>query len=386
MGMREDLFHKIWEIYFPEFNHLKTSDGQSVQILHPGTLNTGDGPDFSNASIKLGSLVIHGDIELHLRCSDWYAHNHQTDINYNKVILHIVLEESGNRSVRRADKTYVSTVSLGAQIPDKLIDVIRKIRQKSELACHGFIADIHPDVLKKQIITASEQYFEQKIRQVKEFYDPHLPISRAWVRMVFLSWCDGLGIPKNRENMVEMGQFIWERSSKIHIEHILAEMKQFSQLDERTTTGNGKSWDFSGSHPGNGPPVRLKNVANLLYDLNKTPFKEFALNSGLDFIRFFSSDKYCGKQRRSILLQITLMPAISVLGELLGREELHQFSKNYWLRVGFNAPNPIKKPFQNAGISHIPDVHGPGYVYQLKHYCSKLACKECFIFKSTVRG
>lgn len=384
--MREDLFHKIWEMYSPEFDHLKTSDGQLVEILRPGILNSGDGPDFSNASIRIGVLVLHGDIELHLRCTDWYAHNHQTDINYNKVILHIVLEESGIGPVQRADGTCVSTISVGAQIPDKLMDVIRRIHHKSDLACHKFIADIHPGVLEKQLITASEQYFEQKVRQIKKFYNPHLPISQAWVRMVFLSWCDGLGIPKNRENMVELGQNIWEIPNTLNVNEIIDEMTRFSQLDKRPTSSTGKSWDFSGSHPGNRPPERIKHATNLLFDLKNSSFKKFALSSGLELVQTFSSNKYCGKQRRAILLQITLMPAISVLGELLGRQELIQFAKNYWFRVGFNAPNPIKKPFQNAGISHIPAEHGPGYVYQLKHYCNKLACEECFIFKNAVRG
>jgi len=384
--MREDLFHKIWEMYSHEFDQLTTSEGQLVEILRPGNLNSGDGPDFSNASIKIGSIKLHGDIELHLRCADWYAHNHQTDINYNKVILHIVLDESGNKPVLRADGTYAPTVSVREQIPDKMIDVIRKIHQKSELTCHSFIADIHPDVLQKQLKIASEQYFQQKIYQIKKFYDPHLPLSEAWVRMVFLSWCDGLGIPKNRENMVELGQNIWEITNQSNVKEIIDEMTRFSQLDQRSTSGTGKSWDFSGSHPGNRPPIRLKHAANLLFDLKNTSFKKFALSSGLELVQIFSSNKYCGQQRRSILVQITLMPAISVLGELLGRQDLIQFSKNYWFQVGFNAPHPIKKPFLKAGITHIPAMHGPGYVYQLKHYCNKLACEECFIFKNTVRG
>ena len=34
-----------------------------------------------------------GDVEIHLKSSEWYAHRHHEDEYYDAVILHVVYEE-----------------------------------------------------------------------------------------------------------------------------------------------------------------------------------------------------------------------------------------------------------------------------------------------------
>lgn len=73
---------------------LQTTTGEYVEILSPGILNHGDGPDFSNAKIRIGDVLWVGPVEMHLKSSDWYSHQHQTDKRYDPVVLHVVLEEN----------------------------------------------------------------------------------------------------------------------------------------------------------------------------------------------------------------------------------------------------------------------------------------------------
>lgn len=68
----------------------RTVDGRAVQIIDPGRLNTDAGPDFFNAKIAIDGRVWAGDVEIHVRASDWHRHGHDTDPAYKSVILHVV--------------------------------------------------------------------------------------------------------------------------------------------------------------------------------------------------------------------------------------------------------------------------------------------------------
>lgn len=74
--------------------------GERVQVIDPGTLNRNSGPDFFNAKIKVGSNVWAGNIEIHMRASDWHRHCHDGNPAYDNVILHVV-SVSDARILRR---------------------------------------------------------------------------------------------------------------------------------------------------------------------------------------------------------------------------------------------------------------------------------------------
>jgi len=91
--MTERLLQFIWQFQYFNKSELVTTTGEPVQIIFPGQYNTNQGPDFSDAKIKIGKTTWAGSVELHIKTSDWNKHNHQGDKNYNNVILHVVWEE-----------------------------------------------------------------------------------------------------------------------------------------------------------------------------------------------------------------------------------------------------------------------------------------------------
>lgn len=90
--MTEKLFQYIWQLQYFNRPGLQTTGGEVVEVIHPGTLNTNQGPDFLNARIRIGATLLAGSVELHLRSSQWWKHGHGTDPNYTNVILHVVME------------------------------------------------------------------------------------------------------------------------------------------------------------------------------------------------------------------------------------------------------------------------------------------------------
>lgn len=88
--MTERLLQFIWQFQYFNKHQLQLPGGEPFEIIHPGSLNTNQGPDFLAASIRIGNATIVGPVELHIKTSDWYRHAHQHDHNYDKVILHVV--------------------------------------------------------------------------------------------------------------------------------------------------------------------------------------------------------------------------------------------------------------------------------------------------------
>jgi len=77
-----------------------TEDNVPLIIRSSGFWNRESGPDFKNAAIKLGDRKLKGDIELHMRASDWFVHQHQHDRAYSNVILHVVHENDLSQEKR----------------------------------------------------------------------------------------------------------------------------------------------------------------------------------------------------------------------------------------------------------------------------------------------
>lgn len=93
MIFQEDLLHYIWK--FRRFKPLllKTACGMRLEILSVGTYNTDAGPDFKDALLNIDGTLWAGNVEVHIRSSDWIKHNHHLDAAYDNVILHVVFED-----------------------------------------------------------------------------------------------------------------------------------------------------------------------------------------------------------------------------------------------------------------------------------------------------
>jgi hypothetical protein len=90
--MREELLHFIWRFRYFNHHQLSTEAGQPLEILSPGRLNKDQGPDFRNARVRIGDLLLEGPVELHIYASDWIRHAHDDDAHYQDTILHVVWE------------------------------------------------------------------------------------------------------------------------------------------------------------------------------------------------------------------------------------------------------------------------------------------------------
>lgn len=91
--MNEDFLHYVWKYKLFSKNNIKTTDNEVLTVLKSGIHNKNSGPDFLNSELKIENQLWIGNIEIHIKSSDWYLHNHEIDANYDAVILHVVWED-----------------------------------------------------------------------------------------------------------------------------------------------------------------------------------------------------------------------------------------------------------------------------------------------------
>ena len=117
--MNENLLQYLWKYkIFSKFD-FKDTDGNPIEILDFGTLNTNSGPDFSLAKIKTKNIVLAGNIEIHVKSSDWYFHNHDLQKDYQSVILHVVY--FNDTDVSELKEAGIPTLELKDYINEKIL-------------------------------------------------------------------------------------------------------------------------------------------------------------------------------------------------------------------------------------------------------------------------
>ena len=135
--MDESLLHYFWRNKIFATVPLVTTDGRELQILRTGTPHKDAGPDFKQAVVRVGDLTWAGDVEIHVRASDWLRHGHQHDGKYGTIVLHVVYEEDVGLDLP------CPTLELKRYIPPSLIVEYEHLSRSPELLpCRSFLPSV----------------------------------------------------------------------------------------------------------------------------------------------------------------------------------------------------------------------------------------------------
>ncbi len=91
---------------------LVTEDGEPVRVIYPGRINDDRGADLRDAVIETSRGLVKGDIEVHVKSSNWRAHRHHREPAYNRVILHVVFSHDTGEATGLQNGENVSVLAL----------------------------------------------------------------------------------------------------------------------------------------------------------------------------------------------------------------------------------------------------------------------------------
>lgn len=128
--MREDLLAYLWKTQKFRRSQLQTTSGMALDVVKPGQENQYSGPDFFNAHIQIDNTLWVGNVELHVRSSDWFRHKHQTNEKYDNVVLHVVWDD--DVPVFDSSQQLMPTLCLATYAPQNFISKYQSWMTKSK--------------------------------------------------------------------------------------------------------------------------------------------------------------------------------------------------------------------------------------------------------------
>lgn len=291
--MREDFLHFIWKHRKFTSKSLTTTDGENVTILHLGQHNQLAGPDFFNAKIEIDDQLWAGNVEIHLKSSDWYVHGHENDVNYDNVILHVVWEE--NTSVFRKDGSVIPCLELKNIVSAGLIEEHEKLMQKKK-----FI-NCESDFNEVEVFSISNWYERLFIERLETKSDLVLTLlnetKNDWEKVLFCLLMKNFGLNHNGEVFLDIAKkldfaiFRKVKHDVLKSESLLFGMARLleDEIDSyqiklknehnflakkfQFTHSIGSYPNFYGLRPNNFPTIRLSQLANL-YAKNENLFQK----------------------------------------------------------------------------------------------------------------
>lgn len=207
--MPEVFLYFVWQHQYFTTTNLITTDGERVQVLHPGFRNYDAGPDFTNARLLINDVEWIGTVEMHTRTSDWLAHRHQHDRAYDNVILHVVWQDdrvANGRRVDRANGTPLPTLELSPLTDAVLLDRYATLTDSPEaIPCASQFRTVSPLRVTSMLDKAMLQRLERKAANVRDVLEQ---TNGDWEETAYRLLAVNMGFKINAEPMAQLSRAV----------------------------------------------------------------------------------------------------------------------------------------------------------------------------------
>ncbi|MDE5674238.1 MAG: DUF2851 family protein [Muribaculaceae bacterium] len=162
----EKLYQYLWKSRM--FGRkLREAGGAEVEVIDPGRLNTDAGPDFFNSKIRIDGVEWAGNVEIHIKASDWERHGHHSDVAYDSVLLHVV--GVSDCRVRRTDGTLIPQVEI--TMPEDFFRTFASLSSEMEgIKCRDSLLSIGSLALTDWLETLAVERLQSKAGRILDIY------------------------------------------------------------------------------------------------------------------------------------------------------------------------------------------------------------------------
>ena len=284
--MQEDFLHFIWR--YKKFNssNLRTTNSEAIEILRLGQHNQTAGPDFFNAQVRIDGQLWAGNVEIHVKSSDWYVHNHEKDKAYDNVILHVVWEH--DTEIYRKDNTQIPTLALASYAYNGLFQNYKKLMlSKSWINCETHFAEVDDFLMNNWIERLFFERLEHKSEQISDLLKAS---NNDWEAVLFKMLTKNFGLKVNGDSFLGLANsFEFSIVRKLQNDasdlealffgqsdllndnypepYYLDLQKRYTFLKQKFNINNKRAipLQFFRLRPANFPTIRLSQLANLYH-------------------------------------------------------------------------------------------------------------------------
>ena len=421
--MKEDLLQFIWKFQYFNRNELRCTDGDAVQIIHPGTYNSNQGPDFKEAKIKINNILWSGNVELHINSSHWHTHHHSEDTNFNNVILHVVWNH--DTEIKDANGSVLSTIELQSRVSKLLLEKYRRLKENAQfIACENLSSGFGSLALNswKQRLVAERLIIKSKnIFTDLQQNNYHWEETFWWLIAanfgltlnsgVFKKMARSLPlslVAKHKKNIIQVEALLYGQAGLLSktFEDKYPKMLQkeyfFYQKKYKLSPVDEELY-YLRMRPANFPTIRLAQLAMLICSSEHLFSKIKETESVDELKKMFSvtandywhyhyifdevSDykiKKLGSQMVNNIIINTVVPVIFSYG-LHHSEEALKEKAIRWLEEIAPEKNTITQGFERLSYSNKSAFDSQAYIQLKKEYCDHHLCLQCAIGNSILK-
>jgi hypothetical protein len=416
--MRESLLHYVWRTRRIDTRRLISTTFQTLEILDPGEYNTDAGPDFFNARIRIGDTEWAGNVEMHVRASEWDQHGHQHDRAYDNVILHVVYVE--DKAIYLPSGERLVCLEIRDRLPTKLMEKYRDLEQaQTWISCAPFLRKV-PEIIRlnwfdRMMVERLEQKTEAVARVLKA-------VNQHWEEAFYRLLARSFGLKVNSDpfeslaRSIPLNVIIRHKNSLFQVEALLfgqsgllsdefkdeypqALLKEYKHLALKygLTPLQAKHWKFSRLRPAGFPTVRLAQFAAFLHQ-SEHLFSQvleapnarnlehlFSVQVSAYWLDHFQFDKpsihapkNLGRDFVDVLILNTIAPVLFYYGK---SKQLQSFQDKA-LRLLESLPpesNNISEGWTALGVKPVTAYQSQALLQLKNCYCDEKRCFDCAI-------
>ena len=421
--MNERLLQFIWQFQYFNKEQLVTVDGEILSILSPGRLNLNQGPDFSEAKIKVDNTTWIGNIELHVMASDWNAHKHNGDANYSNIILHVVW--INDVQLFDKNKKPILTLELQQLVPKIMLQHYQQLMQsKGFIACEEhlpLLSEMGWLAWKERLIA---ERLERKAKQVLELLQE---ANNHWEEVFWWLVAKNFGmkvnasafehiaksipvniLAKHKYQLNQLEALLFGQSLLLNKDFeedypkLLQREYKFLSAKHKLKQIN-KAPDFLRMRPANFPTVRLAQLAALIFKsthLFSRILETETINQLKELLDVTANDywhyHYCfdqptdykekklGETMTNNIIINTIVPVLFAYG-MYHKNQQAKDKAVYYLSTLSAEVNNITKQWQTKNVVNKNALDSQALIELKNNYCNEKRCLSCAVGNKLLR-
>ena len=422
----EALLHYCWKHRLFPLRPLETTDHRSVEVIDPGLHNRHAGPDFFNAKVKIDGTLWVGNVEIHDKASDWFAHGHDHDPAYDNVVLHVCGKID---AVARTSSGLVPP-QMQLSVPQHVAEHYEELLRTDHYPpCYRIIPNLSKLLIHSWMSALQTERLEQKTEAIKQrvkFCDGSweagyfVTVARNYCFGVnsdaFEAWAKSIplhAVDHHRDNLLQVEAIFMGQAGLLDLQAVPERYQQaalnegyFARLRNEylylahkfgLTPIDHKLWKFLRMRPQNFPHIRISQLAYLYYSRRAglsqlvecenvaalsdalstqvTPYWETHYVFGSESAK---NGKHLSPFSINLLIINTAVPMLFAYGRYKGNEKWcdRAFDLLEQLRA---ENNHIVRMWQDCGLTVDNAGDSQALIQLKKEYCDKKDCLHCRI-------
>ena len=412
--MTEKLLQFIWQFQYFNLTDIKLESEENLSIIFPGQFNTNQGPDFLEARIYIDKTLWIGNVELHINSSDWNKHAHDTDKNYNNVILHVVWKNDESSTSKN-----IPLLVLNDRVSKLLLNRYEELMNNQFFVpCEKNISSINTIIWiswKERLLV---ERLQKKSKAIEEYLSKN---THHWEETLWWLMAKNFGIKINAEAFEAIAKsvsinILAKHKNNIHqleaillgqaalLENnftedypIMLQKEYFFLKKKYNLSSINQQVHFLRMRPGNFPTIRLAQLAILIYQSTHLFSKIISINS-IDEIKKLLSvtandywhyhyqfdetsafkKKNLGTQMINNIIINTIVPIVFAYGYFKNESE-YKTKALQWMEELQSEKNSITNGWENINIENKNAFDSQALIELKNSYCDKKRCLECAV-------